>query len=91
PSFSRLILTAQSHRINAHITAYAPEKRLKTTVVEDASAIIDGQFSVYIGKKSPKKVYLAPHKTAVCYSVENGYIHIHVPIFKGYALIVIEY
>ncbi|MFA6816620.1 MAG: alpha-amylase family protein, partial [Lentisphaeria bacterium] len=40
PSFSRLILTAQSHRINAHITAYAPEKRLKTTVVEDASAII---------------------------------------------------
>ena len=90
PSFVRLVVTEQPGRMIIHLIAYAPEKRGNVTVVEDPAAVVDGSFAVRTAGKNFSRAYLAPDETPVEFSADGGYTSIRVPIFTGYAVIVLE-
>ena len=91
PAFVRATVTEQPGRYNVNLIAYAPEKRGEITVVEDAAAVVGGHFKVLTGDRKVKSVVLAPEGSPVDFSVEDGYADIRMPVFKGYAMAVIEF
>lgn len=91
PAFVRATVMEQPGRYNVNLIAYAPEKRGEITVVEDAAAVVGGRFKVLTGDRRVKSVVLAPEGSPVDFSVEDGYADIRMPVFKGYAMAVIEF
>ncbi|MBQ7402119.1 MAG: alpha-L-fucosidase [Lentisphaeria bacterium] len=90
PSFVRLIAAEQPGRLNLHLVAYAPEKRVETTVVEDPAAVLNGSFQVRTAGRTLKQAYLAPDRTPVEFKTDGDYTEIKLPPFEGYALVVLE-
>ena len=90
PSFARLVVTEQPGRMIFHLIAYAPEKRGSATVVEDPVAVVDGSFAVRTAGRRFSQAYLAPDETPVEFSTDGSCTSIRVPIFTGYAVIVLE-
>lgn len=90
PAFVRLILTEQPGRLNIHLVAYSPEKRANTTVVEDPAAVVNGAFKVLTAGKKFTKAYLAPDKTPVDFKTKGDYTEIKLPVFEGFAMVVLE-
>ena len=91
PGCARVIVTAQPNRFNVHLTAFAPERRIDTNVVEDALGVINGSFAVNTQGREVKKVLLAPAMTPVEFKQNGNYTEIKMPPFEGYALAVIEF
>lgn len=90
PSCSRFAVTEQCDAVNVHITAFAPERRINTNVVEDALAVLNGSFDILINADDIEGVYLAPDMTAVEYTAKGQYIEIKLPPFEGYALVTLK-
>ena len=90
PSYSRVILTEQPGRINAHIIVYAPEKRSDCTVVEEAAAIVNGKFSIYTGGRKVKAAYYAPTGEPVDVETDGNYTTVKLPAVEGFALISLD-
>lgn len=91
PGCVRLILTEQPDRLNINLTAYAPEHRINTNVVEDALAVLNGSFAVKTDGKKVKKAYLAPDNIPLEIHQDGNYTEIKMPPFEGYALAVLEF
>ena len=91
PAFVRTTVTEQNGNINVNLIAYAPEKRGEAFVVEDGAVVIDGAFKVFTGNRDVKAVKLANSEKALDFSIENEYINIRIPLFKGYEIITIEF
>ena len=87
PAFVRTTVTAQTGRININLTAYLPEKRGATTVVEEGLAVVNGKFRIRTGDLQVKSVALAPAGEALEYAVSGDYTEITLPVFQGYALV----
>ena len=77
--------------MNVHVIAYAPEKRADTAVVEDPLAVANGEFLVRTGNRPVASVYLAPDRAPVEFRAEGEYIRAKLPVFEGYAVVVLEY
>ena len=90
PGFVRLILTEQPGRLNLNVLACAPEARGARAVVEDPAAIVDGAVKIYTGDRRITRVRRMPEGTPVEFTVEGDYTSVRLPVFKGYALIVLE-
>lgn len=91
PGCARMALTEQPGRLNIHLTAYAPERRIETNVVEDALAVLNGSFAVKTDGKTIKKAYLAADGTQLEIKPDGNYTEIRMPPFEGYALAVLEF
>lgn len=91
PAFVRATVTEQTNALNINLIAYAPEKRGEAFVVEDGAVVADGTFKVKIGDKKIKSVKRINSDNPFGFSVENGYIIIRIPLFKGYELFKIEF
>jgi len=91
PSFGRVFVTEQPGRKMVHILSYVPELRgTKTQIIEDQIDLHDVKISLRNDGKSPRKVYLAPDRKSLPFNISDGYIHVTVPVCKGYSLLVFE-
>lgn len=90
PSFLKAFVTSREGQTIIHLLAYVPDLRGRVQIVEDAIAVTDCQVAIRLDGQPPKKVYLAPDGTPVSTLERNGYLHISVPPFKGYAMLVLE-
>ncbi len=91
PGCVRMALTGQPDRLNIHLTAYAPERRINTNVVEDALAVLNGSFAVKTDGRTVKKAYLAADRNPIEIKQDGNYTKIKMPPFEGYALAVLEF
>jgi hypothetical protein len=91
PSFARAFVTAQPGRRILHLLSYVPELRgEKTEIIEDPVAVVDSQMALRLDGPPPRKVYLAPTGKALPFEIQQGYVHLDIPLFKGYAMVVFE-
>ena len=90
PACVRLIVTEQKKRLNVNLIAYAPEKRANVTVVEDPAAVVNGSFQILTAGRKIKRAYLAPDQKPVKFKTVGDYTEIKLPVFEGYALVVLE-
>ena len=82
-------MTEQPGRIVLHLIAYPPEKRGSVTVVEDPATVAGGSFEVLTAGKRIEMAYLAPDGAPVEFSTDGKYTSVKVPLFTGYAVVVL--
>jgi hypothetical protein len=91
PSFARVTVTSQASRRMVYVTAYVPEKRGETIqIIEEPINILNIEIALRIDSWKINSVYLAPEKTPLKFSIENGYAKVTVPAISGYAVIVFD-
>ena len=91
PAFVRAYVTRQPGRRMVHLLSYLPERRgANMDIVEEAIELRDVAFDLRLDEKSICNVYQAPNHLALPHSIENGYVHVSVPLLKGYTVIVFE-
>jgi len=91
PSFARAFVTVQPGRRMVHILSYLPEMRgEKTQMIEEPVELHNVKISLRKDGKSPRKVYLAPGKKSLPFSVSEGYVNAIIPVSNGYSLVVFE-
>ena len=91
PAMVRMAVTEQPGRMNVHLLAYAPEQRAGTAVVEDPAAVVNGEFLVRTAGRKIAAAYLAPDRAPVECRTEGDYTRVKLPLFEGYAAVVLEY
>ena len=91
PSYARATVTSQPGRRMVHLLAYVPEKRGKgIEMIEEPSAVAEAKIALKLEGLAPRKVYRAPDGQALPFEVVQGYVQMDVPLFKGYAMVVID-
>lgn len=91
PSYARVMVTAREQQRIVHVLSYLPELRgAKTQIIEEPIEMHDIELQIRLDDKQPKSVYLAPDKTELDFTVDDGYITISIPKVKGYAMVVLE-
>ena len=91
PSFGRAFVSAKDNSRIIHLLNYVPELRGNMLIVEEEAYAKDVEVSLKLDPGfEADRVYLAPNKTPLEFTVENGRIHVSVPEVSGYAMIVIE-
>ena len=73
-----------------HLINYVPELRGKSEIVEEPLYAANVNIEIRHDGMLPTKVYLAPKGKELPFTMENNYVCVDVPVFKGYALIVFE-
>lgn len=92
PSFARVFVQKKENTELVHILAYCPETRGQACAVEDRISLFDTEFSLRIDDgRQVQKVYLAPDRQELPFTLQNGYCTVRVPRITGYALVVFEY
>ena len=61
-----------------------------TLAAEDPAAVVNGAFKVLTAGKKFTKAYLAPDKTPVDFKTKGDYTEIKLPVFEGFAMVVLE-
>lgn len=90
PACSRVIVNEQSDNLNVSIVAYNPERRANAMVVEDPIAVVNGNLKVLTANRNITGAYLAPEMTPVEFAVDGDYTELKLPVFEGYALVVLK-
>ncbi len=89
PSFGRATVTSQPGRKIVWLTAFVPERRGKTIdMIEEGIPVKNASVSLKAGKV--KRVYLAPSKKALKFTVSKGRCIAEIPEFTGYCAVVFE-
>ncbi|MFA6177066.1 MAG: hypothetical protein WC765_10865, partial [Phycisphaerae bacterium] len=91
PSFARAFVTAQPGRRIVHILSYVPELRgEKTQMIEEPVTVVDSKIALRLDEQPPKRVYLAPTGKLLPFEIQEGYVRLNIPVFKGYAMVIFE-
>ena len=91
PSFGRAFVSAKDNARIVHLLNYVPELRGNMLIVEEEAFAKDIELSLKLDQGfKAAKVYLAPDRTPLEFTVQDGRIHVAVPEVSGYAMIVIE-
>jgi len=91
PSFARVTVTGQTHRRMVHVLSYVPERRGPSIdMIEEPIELRDVQLSLRLDGRQPSRVYLAPDRKELPFTIENGYINTSIPFHRGYSMIVFE-
>jgi hypothetical protein len=91
PSFGQLTVTAQNARRMVHLLTYVPELRGKQiNVIEEPIDVRNVQLALRTDGQKVQKVYLAPSRAALEFTVEDDYIKVVVPEINGYQMVVFE-
>jgi len=74
-----------------HILSYIPETRgPKTQMIEEAVELHNVRIALKNDGKTPRRVYLAPEKKSLPFTLSGGYVNVTIPVSKGYSLVVFE-
>ena len=83
-------LMKQDDRLVNHLVYASPVKRgMGIEVIEDIVPIYNSSVSLKVSEK-PSRVYLAPQRTELDYTYENGRINYTVPKIDCHQMVVIE-
>jgi hypothetical protein len=74
-----------------HLLNYLPELRGKTLVVEEELSLSQVKLKLRLDGKTVNKVYVAPGKQQIPFSVAEDYLSITLPEMRGYCMIVVEF
>jgi hypothetical protein len=90
PSGTEATMMRQKNRTIVHILHYTPQRRTqKLDLLEEVVPLMDVPLSVKL-PKAPKRVYLAPEKTALKFEYMRGRVNLRVPRIDGHAMVVFE-
>ncbi|HVO43771.1 MAG TPA: hypothetical protein VMT34_14160, partial [Aggregatilineales bacterium] len=74
-----------------HLTAYQPRRTLQPVPHVDQAAKTAGiVVSVRVDGAMPRRVYLAPERQVLPFTVENGYVRVELPPIGVHTVIVLE-
>ena len=90
PACSRVVVNEKNDILNVSIIAYSPEQRAQAMTVEDPFAVVNGSLKVLTAEKKITEVLLAPDMTPVEFSQDGDYTEIKLPVFEGYALVILK-
>jgi len=91
PSFARVTVTSQTHRRMVHILSYVPERRgPNIDMIEEPIELREVQLSLRLDGRQPSRVYLAPNREEMPFTIKNGYVHTSIPFHRGYSMVVFE-
>jgi hypothetical protein len=62
----------------------------KTEMIEEPVPVVDSKIALRLDGPPPKEIYLAPTGKALPFEVREGYVHLDIPVFNGYAMVVFE-
>lgn len=88
PSTARMTLTKKDNFVIAHIKATTPEPRGMMNIIEEHQYLPAGSVIRIAGSYS--KAYIAPCKTPLAFTQEDGYTVVTLPEIKGYLMVVLE-
>ena len=91
PSFGRAFVTEKEDCRIVHLFNYEPDMRGLNFMVEDALPLGGTQVSLRLDGRKVKKLYLAPGKEEILFTLSDGRLNFKVPECEGYAMIVAEY
>lgn len=90
PSYARAFVQKNGDMELLHLMAYAPELRGESVALEEKATLVDQELSLRVDGKEITKVYLAPERKELDFTVADGYCTVHLPLLQGYSLIVFE-
>ncbi|OGV67113.1 MAG: hypothetical protein A3K18_29900 [Lentisphaerae bacterium RIFOXYA12_64_32] len=91
PSFARVSVTAQPKRRMVYVMGYVPERRgAMVDMIEEPIHMPDVSVSLRLDGAKPGKVYLAPSRTELPVTVQDGYASVTLPTVKGWSVVVFE-
>jgi len=90
PSTAELTLRKKDNYKVLHLLHYIPMKRCKTIEIIEDIIPLHNIFIEVRTEKKPARVYLAPEKTVLEYSFENGYVKFTVSELNGHQMVVLE-
>lgn len=90
PAQGVVSMTTQKDRSIVHLLYASPVRRGKNIeIIEDIIPIYNTRVEARADKK-PSRVYLAPQKTDIDFTYENGYVKFNVEKLENHQMIVIE-
>jgi hypothetical protein len=91
PSYSRVTVTSQPGRRMVYVMAYLPEARgAGVNMIEEPLEMNDFEVRLRLDGRTPKKVYLAPSRTPLPFTLEGNYARVTIPRVTGWAVAVFE-
>ena len=91
PSYSRVTVTSQPGRRMVYVMAYLPEARgAGINMIEEPLELNDFEVRLRLDGRPPKKVYLAPSRTSLPFTVEGNYVCVTIPRVTGWSVAVFE-
>jgi len=91
PSFARATVTEQPGRRMVYLLAYMPEIRGKgVNIIEEPLLVENQKVMLRLDGAKYSHAYLAPDRTPLELTVEDGYACVTVPRIQGYAVVVFE-
>lgn len=90
-SFARAFVTGKADQRIVHLLNYLPELRGKTLIVEEELPLAQVKLKLRLDGRTVSKVYIAPDKQQIPFSVSGDYLSITVPEMRGYCMVVVEF
>ena len=90
-SFARAFVTGKADQRIVHLLNYLPELRGKTLIVEEELPLAQVKLKLRLDGRTVSKVYIAPGKQQIPFSVSEDYLSITVPEIRGYCMVVVEF
>ncbi len=90
PSFARSFVTETENRRMVHLLNYLPELRGKTLVVEEELPLANVKIGLRLDGATVEKVYLAPERRELPFTVSGDTLSFTVPEMRGYCMVVAE-
>ncbi len=91
PSFARAaVQKTPSGSLLVHLLAYAPELRGESVALEDRVTLADTEILLRLDGRRLTRVYLAPERTPLPFTVADDVARVVLPVCNGHAIIVFE-
>ena len=90
PTFARVFVSEKTDCRIVHLLNYLPELRGMSLMVEDVLPLTGVGVSLRLDGKKIRKLYLAPEKKEIPYTISGDRVNFTVPESYGYAMIVAE-
>ncbi|OQA78353.1 MAG: hypothetical protein BWY31_04349 [Lentisphaerae bacterium ADurb.Bin242] len=90
PSFARAFVTEAGNRRMVHLLNYLPELRGKALIVEEELPLVNVKLGLRLDGATVDKVYLAPEKREIPFTVSGDILSFTVPEMRGYCMVVTE-
>ena len=90
PSYARAFVQYKGEQELLHVLVYTPELRGLSVALEERGTLVNSELSMRIDGRPFRKVYLAPDRQEIPFTVEDGYCKVNLPLLQGHALLVFE-
>ena len=91
PAFLRGMVTSQPGRRMVYVLSYLPESRgAGINMIEEPMEVSDVTVALRLDDRIPEKVYLAPGREEIPFSVADSYVTVILPRVRGWSVLVFE-